>query len=233
MKTERWGTLSVKDHLDAQALIADLLLYDRLVFPVFAGPNERTRWRGEHWGPDLQESLIEELGVDIAVKAPWDETRREQYKDLREARKQIAEDAFQTTRWVLAMDRDLPRPEGTEVRAIAAYHDVDEGKRELGLTTPQPDAIALGKLAFVVGQRLLVPAIDPKQDPHDLVLRARDLSRNQKYREQRQEFYVWQEINVDAIARGRKTVDSEVDELKERADELNSSIMRYFTHTVR
>jgi hypothetical protein len=31
MEAERWGTLSVKDHLDAQALIADLLLYDRSV----------------------------------------------------------------------------------------------------------------------------------------------------------------------------------------------------------
>ncbi len=48
MLIERWGTLSVKDHLDAQALVADLLLYDRLVFPVISGARERTRWRGEN-----------------------------------------------------------------------------------------------------------------------------------------------------------------------------------------
>lgn len=228
MPVERWGTLSVKDHLDAQALIADLLLYDRLVFPVLSGPGERTRWRGEKWDPDLQESLIEDLGVDVAVKAYWDEARREQYKDLRKARKHIAEDVFQTTRWLLAMDRNLPRPEGTEVRAIAAYHDLDEGKQDLGLTTPQPDEIALGKLAFIIGQRLLVPLIDPKRDPRDLVLRARDLSCKKHYREQREEFYVWQETAVDAIVRGRKTVDSAVDELKKKADELNGSIVHYF-----
>jgi hypothetical protein len=37
MPMERWGTLSVRDHLDLQAVIADLLLYDRLVFPVLSG----------------------------------------------------------------------------------------------------------------------------------------------------------------------------------------------------
>jgi len=219
MTIERWGTLSVKDHLNVQGLIADLLLYDRLVFPVFSDPGERTRWRGKEWDPDLQESLIEDLGVDIAVKAHWDQARRDRYNDLREARRKIAEDAFQTTRWILAMDQHLPHPEGAEVRAIAAYHDLDEGKNDLGLKTLQPDEIALGKLAFVV---------DPKQDSRDLVLRARDLSREKNYREQRREFYVWQEATVDAIVRGRRTVDGAVDELRTKADDLNGSVMRYF-----
>jgi hypothetical protein len=121
MAVERWGTLSVKDHLDAQALAADLLLYDRLVFPVMSGPGEPDRWKAENWAPDLQERLIEELGVDLAVKAEWDQARRDKYHDLRRARKQIAVDAFQATRLVLAMDRKLPRPHGvTEIRAVAA-----------------------------------------------------------------------------------------------------------------
>lgn len=79
MVVERWGTLSVKDHLNAYALVVDLLLYDRLVFPVISGEGERTRWRGENWDPDLQESLIEELGTDLVVKADWDEARRQRY----------------------------------------------------------------------------------------------------------------------------------------------------------
>ena len=101
---------------------------------------ERTRWRGENWNPDLsRESLIEELGVDVAVKAEWDEARRKHDQDLRKARKLIAEDAFQTTRRVLAMDRELTHPEGTEVRAIAAYHDLDEGKKHLGKLSRRPN----------------------------------------------------------------------------------------------
>jgi hypothetical protein len=63
MPVERWGALSVKDHLDTQALVADLLMYDRLVFPVFSRHGERTRWRGEKWDPELQEQLIEDLGA--------------------------------------------------------------------------------------------------------------------------------------------------------------------------
>jgi hypothetical protein len=31
---EVWATYSVKDHLNARALAADIMLFDRLVFPV-------------------------------------------------------------------------------------------------------------------------------------------------------------------------------------------------------
>ena len=80
----------------------------------------------------------------------------------------------------------------------------------------------------MVGQRLLVPLIDQKRDPRDVILRARDLSREKNYRAQRQEFYMWQENTVDAIVRKRKTVDSAIDELEKKADELNGSVVRYF-----
>jgi hypothetical protein len=228
MTTERWGTLSVKDHIDSQAIIADLLLYDRLVFPVISGRGERTRWRGAGWDPERQERLIEDLGEKVAVKAAWDEDRQDKFEDLRKSRKWIAEDAFQTTRRVLAMDRNLPVPEGAEVRAIAAYHDIEEGRKELGLEAAQGDQIALGKLAFVVGRKLLVPLIDPGADAGDLALRVRDLSLSDKYRADRQEFYLWQEVTVDAIAKGRTTVKKSVDELGKRADHLNGSIISYF-----
>jgi hypothetical protein len=102
------------------------------------------------------------------------------------------------------MDRQLPIPDNTEVRAIAAYHDLEEGRKDLGLDTPQPDEIALGKLAFVVGQRLLVPKITANGDSRDLMLRARDLCRERSYAEQRQEFYIWQESTADAIVSRRK-----------------------------
>jgi hypothetical protein len=223
MVVERWGTLSVKDHLNAQALVVDLLLYDRLVFPVISGAGERTRWRGENWDPDLQEGLIEELGTDLAVKADWDEARRQRYQDLRRARKEIAEDAFQTTRMVLAMDRDLPRPPGTEVRAVAAYHDLEEGTKELEITPHQPDEEALGKLAFIIGQRLLVPLIGAEK-PRDVVPQVAEFSRSAKYREQRDPFYAWQESTVDAIVRGRKTIEGAVSEMQGYIKQLNESI---------
>ena len=223
LAVERWGTLSVKDHLDVQSLVTDLLLYDRLVFPVISGEGERTRWRGENWDPDLQEVLIEELG-DLAVKAAWDEARRQRYQDLRRARKEIAEDAFQTTRMVLAMDRDLPRPPGvTEVRAVAAYHDLEEGLKELEITYHQPDEEALGKLAFVIGQRLLVPLIEAYK-PQEVVSQAVELSRSPEYREQRGAFYAWQESTVDAIIRKRQTIEGAVVQMQGHIKQFNEYI---------
>jgi len=162
MAIERWGTLSVKDHLDAQALAADLLLYDWLVFPVMTGPGELDRWKGEHWARNLQKELIKDLGEDVIVKAVWNEARRQRHHDLRRAGKQIKEDAFQPTRMVLAMDRTLPlSADVTEIRAVAAYHDSEMGSEELGITPHQPYEEALGRLAFVIGQRFLIPMIDP------------------------------------------------------------------------
>ena len=226
MPMERWGTLSVRDHLDLQAVIADLLLYDRLVFPVLSGEGERNRWRQEKWDPEAQESLIEDLGPEVAIKAVWDEHRRQQYEDLRRAHKQIAREAYQTTRMVLAMDQTLV-PQDTEVRAIAAYHDEVEGRRDLGLTTAQPDEIALGKLAFVISQQLLVPRMDAEASQRDQIRRARDLSLDPRYRDKRQEFYRWQEATVDAIARGRQTVNSAIKDLDRRVDELNHPVKSY------
>jgi len=39
-------------------MIADLLLYDRLVFPVFAGEGELLRWRKNNWGTTVTVHLI-------------------------------------------------------------------------------------------------------------------------------------------------------------------------------
>ena len=57
MKFERWGSLSVDDHLDTRALVANVLLYDRLVVPVMTEQpdrNERAYWISKGWDPDLQ-----------------------------------------------------------------------------------------------------------------------------------------------------------------------------------
>jgi hypothetical protein len=48
---ERWGTLSVKDHLDARALATEVLLYDSLVFPR-PTQDDFQRWVNKKWEPD-------------------------------------------------------------------------------------------------------------------------------------------------------------------------------------
>jgi hypothetical protein len=41
MLIERWGSLSVLDHIDAASLATNVLVYDRLVFPVMAARPDR------------------------------------------------------------------------------------------------------------------------------------------------------------------------------------------------
>src|SRR5438874_143474 len=81
---ERWGSLSVDDHVDTEALLTNVLLYDRLVVPVFTEQqtdrNEREYWDQHGWNPDLQQTRLTQLG-DLAVRRPWNDSRRERYKN--------------------------------------------------------------------------------------------------------------------------------------------------------
>src|SRR5688572_33255574 len=111
MTSERWGTLSVKDHKNTQGLVADLLLYDRLVFPTPPDEAQRERWRAEGWEPELLSSRLRMLGPQ-AIQAPWNESRRQRLREMFEEQRQIGRDAFQTTRAVLAMDQTIRLPPG-------------------------------------------------------------------------------------------------------------------------
>lgn len=224
MSTERWGTLSVKDHVGTQALVADLLLYDRLVFPVFSGLGERVRWRQEHWDPDLQEQRIEQLG-DLAIAVPWDDYQEGQYQGLRRLANNVSKDAFTMTRITLANQPFMPPPGVTEVRAVAAYHDLEQGKADLQVLPYKAGDELVCQLAFVIGQQFLVPLIE-SIDPDQAILQAADLSQTPAYRQQRAELYEWQESAVDAILRGRKTVESSMDEMQDLVKLLNNHIRR-------
>jgi hypothetical protein len=82
MSFERWGSLSVDDHLDTQALIANVLLYDRLVVSVMTEQpdrDERAYWISRGWDPDLQLKR-RDLLEDLAVRRPWSTARRELFR---------------------------------------------------------------------------------------------------------------------------------------------------------
>lgn len=221
MTMERWGTLSVKDHLDANALVSDLLLYDRLVVPVFTGEGERTRWRNESWGPELQERYIQLLG-DLVVKAPWDAERQQRFADLRRATRQIAADAFQATRMLLAMDQRLDRPPGADVRVVAAFHTRKECRDEMKITADVQTRDSEGRLGFLLGQRILVPLLD-RRDPMETVKVAADLSREPAFRDRRRTFYEWQEQAVDKVVLGRQSIDGAVVEMQQLIRDLNDA----------
>src|SRR5687767_284591 len=130
MSQELWATYSVKDHLEPRALAADILLFDRLVFPVpeearfpensgspidrgpvewTRNPAEWARWQepDKNWDPDSQYQLLELL-KPVIRKVPWDSAHHEQWRteSASLAAQGLPDFAFVATRTILT--RDLP-----------------------------------------------------------------------------------------------------------------------------
>jgi hypothetical protein len=81
MAIERWGSLSVRDHLNLESLITNILLYDRLVLPIPDGIAELVRWKEEKWDPELQRDIIAKLDT-LAITRKWDANRQQNYQAL-------------------------------------------------------------------------------------------------------------------------------------------------------
>jgi hypothetical protein len=59
---ERWGALSERDHANASSLVAEILMYDRLIVPYPNNEEEIERWRLNNWMPDELFKLLHSLG---------------------------------------------------------------------------------------------------------------------------------------------------------------------------
>ena len=84
MPPERWGSLSVEDHVDTRAMVANVLMYDRLVIPVMVPQEDRDEieyWTQRNWDPALQLSRVHQLG-ELAVRRPWTSGYRNQFHSI-------------------------------------------------------------------------------------------------------------------------------------------------------
>jgi len=125
MPFERWGSLSVDDHTNTRALVANVLLYDRLVVPQWteqADRDEHAYWTKKGWDPDLQAERLEQLG-DLAICRPWDNLRRAQFRTRIAQIDAEQRDALSTTRMLLAQEQVLDKPMGVhDVLVVPAYN---------------------------------------------------------------------------------------------------------------
>jgi hypothetical protein len=73
MSREVWGTYSVKDHLNANAFLADLMLYDRLVLPIPEEQlDEKAKAAWQKWNAPLQKAFVDVLErYDRVRTIPW------------------------------------------------------------------------------------------------------------------------------------------------------------------
>ena len=214
MSHEVWATYSVKDHLNRRALAADIMLFDRLVFPVpqvadlcydqtqpdgrgpvvwYRNAAEWERWEKE-WNPEAQESLLELL-KPVVRKVPWDSVHREAWRkefSSNTAENHLPEYAFVATRSVLT--RDLP----TYVTGVAAmgpaYRSLAQLQEELELkeiSNPQP--LPGSALSAVLGWEFLIPE-DPRLSDDELLRETVDfVTGDEEFRLRRTELWNWQQ----------------------------------------
>lgn len=152
MDRELWGTFSVNDHLRRNALVADVLLYDRLVFPVppDGDVEERRRWVDRGWRPARQKRLLGALGKERVVRVPWTEHHRERW-EIRYSRAKTS--------------GSRPPPVGRDALAAATRHDVESvvAAREL-LDHVERPVDALDTLAQQTTRDVLVDWSNPARD---------------------------------------------------------------------
>ena len=81
MSRQLWGCYAVNDHLQHNAFVADVLLFERLVIPVPPqnDPESLQPWK-ENWQSDEQRKLLDILG-GIAYEVPWSSVLRDKFQE--------------------------------------------------------------------------------------------------------------------------------------------------------
>jgi hypothetical protein len=218
MPFERWGSLSVDDHVDSQAMAANVLLYDRLVIPVMTEQpdrNERAYWESHGWDPDLQADRLEQLG-DLAVPRPWDRARRQAYRNRVAALEAEQHDASaidhkHVTRMILAQEKVVDKPVGVDgVVVVAAYNSLSALNDDFPVVDAK-DHIAAQ--AYLLSRRLAVPDLPA----HVLVDECVKLSADQEFRARRMDLFDWQELAAARKWSPEETV-QRVSEMTDRYD---------------
>jgi hypothetical protein len=198
MSEEVWGTFSVKDHCAADAFVAEVLLYDRLVIPrpPTWDPRERERWRLSGWDPDRLDTILEVLG-DRATPIDWDAGLQAQWRERFDAashvQRRVRNLAYLTTGDVL---RSSIPAHVTGVQAVANYASIDDLERDVGRFRKwSPDQevreLAGGTAVAIVASEFLVPT-DPGRPHLDLLRDAVALASEPPFRRKRAAYWEWQ-----------------------------------------
>lgn len=235
-----WATYSVVDHLppprgrDLHELAADIVLFDRLVFPVpeegifpensgfphQMGPvewkrdeSEWSRWEKNGWDPQAQQKLLEIL-EPVTRKVHWNSTLREEWRieAAKEARPKVPESAFIATKTVLT--RDLP----ADVRGVAtigpSYPSFEEMQKELHTTNPKK-ALPDGTLAAVIGWEFLVPDSSGLSGEKLLEETVAFATGNNKFRSSRSDFIEWQQKFLRGDSTDIESIERAIKDMRE------------------
>ncbi|MBR1211171.1 hypothetical protein [Bradyrhizobium sp. JYMT SZCCT0180] len=247
MSRELWATYSVRDHLTPRNLAVDVVLFDRLVFPVPAvgyfpdnsGPPNKNgpvdwkpdlaewaRWEKGGWDPAAQHKLLDLLSPVIR-RVSWNSEGKMEDEYRAEAARLAAQGvpdyAFAATRTLLT--RDLP----AYVDGVAlgpAYRSFKEFESEGGNHTPGGRQVLPRQLlANVLAAELLVPDVDDDKlsDEKMLTEVVEFVTGDAEFRKRRTAFIDWQQNFIRDGTTDRESIDRAVKEMRELVDSTNTA----------
>ncbi len=231
MARERWGAFSVIDHINAAALIPEVLLYDRLVIPVPHDTyfDDRPRWVDKGWQPELLDKRLNELG-DLAVRVTWNLERQKAFRLEMEKLKSIEMEArlpYQLTASILASEKPTLPSGISHVDVVAAYPSEEAFKADIQLKKAVPARNDLVKrdsdiahLGLLLGHLVAIPQDEDK--PEDALHEAIDLAKDKDFKEKRQALYEWQ---IKVIDQGYSPEEAK-DEMETLIDTYNSCVKK-------
>ena len=246
MSHELWATYSVNDHLTPRRLAADIMLFDRLVFPVpetaeipgrpdQPGPVEWTidpaewkRWQEAKpsWNPAAQQELLKLL-APVVRKVPWGPKDAEYRKEAaNRAATALPDYAFQATRSILT--RDLPAYV-TGVAAVGpSYGSLDEIERDLRIETPDGRArLPGGALGTVLAWEFLGPDLgegNAKMTDAELLKETCDFVTGDKgFRDRRRAFLDWQQGFLKEELTDRESIERAAKQMKDLLADANNA----------
>jgi hypothetical protein len=201
-------------------MACDILLYDRLIFPV-PTQQARTDWIRQGWDP---EERLRQLGA-LAVRRVWTERHHENWQrdfenialdaegEVRAALRYIA------TRRVLAQDpQNYRKPPGVDrILVYAAFQSEDQVavRNHVGAEPEQAVAFAdkTARMNGLVAARILVP---DERDGEESLKRALEFTTKPDFLDARRDFFDWQQ---DVLMQGLSPEDA--------TDRLQRAIKRY------
>jgi hypothetical protein len=232
----RWGILSTRAHLDPGALISDVLLYDRLVFPT-PEPDDLKRWQELQWKPDELASCLARLGP-LAHSAAWTSKLRKEWKTWFDGLSDLAKEAdgiaYGGTPMLIAMSAWHDVQAGTRIPAVpvAAFQTKEEAQ---AIYAFKPETIGIGTelhrgVALLFERSLAMPVrtAGPFQGMAAFE-KAVALSRTKTFQAARRALYDWE----DAIVEQKWPVEKAIAELRERMIAHDTLVRAEFSNTVK
>ncbi|CAB1055510.1 hypothetical protein D1BOALGB6SA_243 [Olavius sp. associated proteobacterium Delta 1] len=247
MTKELWATYSVIDHLQPRYLALDVMLFDRLVFPVPQKPRidgDPTQfgdviWESdsaalehwEDWDPEAQEKVLDAL-KPVLRKVHWGPESAQSRSFKKEAAsladRSLPDDAFRATRTELT--RDLPAHVDGVAAMGPAFRSFAEAEKTLGLhDIGMTRALPGGALSLSLGWEFIAPDLTQEgiDDLNLLKETVAFVTGDSQFRERRTDFIEFQtnflrsgETDVEAVKKAIEEMKGLISEVQDASRRL-------------